>query len=97
MTAPDYPAARAAAPPARRCSEHGDERVDDWYWLRDRDDPDVIAYLEAENAYADAMLAPLAPLRDRIFDEISGRIQETDESAPVPYGPWEYTTRTVEG
>ncbi len=78
-------------------SIHGDDRVDDWYWLRDRDNPEVISYLEAENAYADAILAPLAPLRDRIFEEIKGRVQETDESAPVPWGAWEYTTRTVEG
>ena len=78
-------------------SLHGDERIDDWHWLRERDNPDVIAYLEAENAYADALLAPYDALRDRIFDEIRGRIQETDESAPVPNGPWEYTTRTVEG
>jgi oligopeptidase B len=78
-------------------SQHGDDRVDDWYWLRQRDDPEVIAYLEAENAYADAMLAPSADLRERIFQEIKGRVQETDESAPVPYGPWEYTSRTVEG
>ena len=76
---------------------HGDERVDDWYWLRERDNPEVIAYLEAENAYADAVLAPSRPLRDRIFAEIKARVQETDESAPVPDGPWEYTTRTVEG
>jgi oligopeptidase B len=76
---------------------HGDTRVDDWYWLRERDNPDVIAYLEAENAYADAMLVPFRELRDRIFEEIRGRIQETDESAAVPDGPWEYTTRTVEG
>ena len=76
---------------------HGDERVDDWYWLRDRDNPDVVAHLEAENAYADAMLAPTDALRDRIFDEIKGRVQETDESAPVRRGPWEYTSRTVEG
>jgi len=78
-------------------SIHGDERVDDWYWLRERDNPEVIAYLEAENTYADAVLAPLRELRDRIFDEIRSRIQETDESAPVPSGPWEYTTRTLEG
>jgi oligopeptidase B len=78
-------------------SIHGDDRVDDWYWLRERDDPAVIAYLEAENAYADAALAPLASRRDLIFDEIKSRIQETDESAPVAIGPWEYTTRTVEG
>ena len=76
---------------------HGDERVDDWYWLRDRDDPAVIAHLEAENAYAEAVLAPVAPLRDRIYEEIRGRVQETDESAPVPDGPWSYVTRTVEG
>jgi oligopeptidase B len=72
-------------------------RDDDWYWLRNRDDPEVIAYLEAENAYADAALTPLAPLRSRIFDEIKGRVQETDESAPVAEGAWEYTSRTVEG
>jgi oligopeptidase B len=91
-----------ATPPeaARRpqtLSMHGDDRVDDWYWLRERENPEVIAYLEAENSYADDLLAPLAPLRDRIFEEIKGRVQETDESAPVPWGPWEYTTRTVEG
>ena len=78
-------------------SIHGDDRVDDWYWLRERDNPDVVAHLEAENAYADAVLAPLRGLRDRIFDEIRNRIQETDESAPVPSGPWEYTSRTLEG
>jgi oligopeptidase B len=81
----------------RTLSIHGDDRVDDWYWLRERDNPDVVAHLEAENAYADAVLAPLRGLRDRIFDEIRNRIQETDESAPVPSGPWEYTTRTLEG
>jgi oligopeptidase B len=78
-------------------SIHGDDRVDDWYWLRDRDDPDVIAHLEAENAYAEAVLAPVADLRDRIYEEIRGRIQETDDSAPVPDGPWVYFTRTIEG
>ncbi|HEV2644057.1 MAG TPA: hypothetical protein VGT98_15200, partial [Candidatus Elarobacter sp.] len=92
----------ALTPPVARrdphvLREHADERVDDWYWLRNRDDPEVIAYLEAENAYADAMLAPLMPLRTRIFDEIKARVQETDESAPVPDGPWEYTSRTQEG
>jgi oligopeptidase B len=78
-------------------SLHGDVRADDWYWLRDRDDPAVITHLERENAYADAVLQPMAALRDRIFNEIRERVQETDESAPVPLGPWEYTSRTVEG
>src|SRR5689334_14810124 len=75
---------------------HGDKRVDDWYWLRERDDPAVLAYLEAENTYADALLAPEAALREQIFNEIKGRVQETDESAPVREGAWEYTSRTVE-
>jgi oligopeptidase B len=101
MPGPESPAARATPPRPRRVPHvlkaHGDERGDDWYWLRNRDDPDVIAYLEAENAYADAMLAPLLPLRDRIFDEIKARVQETDESAPVADGAWEYTSRTHEG
>jgi oligopeptidase B len=76
---------------------HGDRRVDDWHWLADRDDPEVVAHLEAENAYADALLAPLAPLRDRLFDEIRDRIVETDVSAPSRSGPWWYWSRTVEG
>ena len=76
---------------------HGDERVDDWYWLRDRDDPAVRAYLEAENVYAEAVLAPLSELRDRIFSEIRARVQETDDSAPVADGDWSYFSRTVEG
>jgi oligopeptidase B len=75
---------------------HGDERVDDWYWLRHRDDPEVIAYLEAENAYTDSMTAHTSDLQERVYDEIRGRIQETDESAPVPHGAYWYYTRTVE-
>jgi oligopeptidase B len=76
---------------------HGDERADEWYWLRDRDDPAVIAHLEAENAYTQAVLAPTRALQDRIYEEIRGRIEETDTTAPVPWGAWEYSTRTVEG
>jgi oligopeptidase B len=101
MPGPESTAARAVPPAARRVphvlTAHGDERHDDWYWLRNRDDPEVIAYLQAENAFADASLAPLAALRDRIFGEIKARVQETDESAPVADGPWEYTARTLEG
>jgi oligopeptidase B len=101
MPGPDSTAANATPPIARRVPHvlavHGDERHDDWYWLRDRDDPEVIAYLEAENRYADAQLAPLIPLRDRIFAEIKGRVQETDESAQVSEGAWEYTSRTLVG
>ena len=76
---------------------HGDERIDDWYWLRDRDDPEVLAYLRAENAYASAGLAHTDALQRTIFDEIKRRVVETDVSAPVRRGTHEYFTRTVEG
>jgi oligopeptidase B len=72
--------------------------VDDpWAWLADRDDPNTIAYLEAENAYADAWFAPHQPLVEELFAEIKSRIQETDLSAPVRNHGWWYVTRTEEG
>ncbi len=61
-------------------------RVDDWHWLRDRDDPAVIAYLEAENGYTDAMTAASAGLRERLYEQIKARIQEDDLSAPARHG-----------
>ncbi|HSO96455.1 MAG TPA: S9 family peptidase [Acidimicrobiia bacterium] len=77
---------------------HGDDvRVDDWYWLRDRDDPAVRSLLEAENDYLQVMLAPQAGLRDTVFDEITTRVVETDVSAPVRRGAFEYYTRTRAG
>ena len=78
-------------------SMHGDERVDDWAWLRDRDDPATIAYLEAENAYTDAVLAHTEALQERLFQEFKSRIQETDESPPVFHGGHWYSRRMVEG
>src|SRR5581483_6862775 len=76
---------------------HGDVRVDDWYWLRDRDDPAVVAHLEAENAYTEAVTARTRGLRDALYEEIVSRIEETDLSVPVRKGPWLYYSRTVEG
>ncbi|TMG67027.1 MAG: S9 family peptidase [Chloroflexi bacterium] len=76
---------------------HADRRVDPYYWLRDKENPEVIAYLEAENAYADAVMADTAELRDRLYREIVGRVQETDYSAPTFYKGWWSYTRTVEG
>ena len=76
---------------------HGDRRFDEYAWLRDRNDPAVIAHLDAENAYTDTVTAPLAGLRQRIYDEIAGRVQQSDETAPIPHGPWLYNARTVEG
>src|SRR3954463_4804202 len=76
---------------------HGDTRVDDWYWLRDRDDPEAIAYLQAENDWTEQATAHTAALQEKLFEEIKGRIQETDVSAPVGYGDWWYYTRSFEG
>ncbi|MFD1858754.1 S9 family peptidase [Aeromicrobium camelliae] len=76
---------------------HGDSVVDEYEWLRDKEDPATIAYLEAENAYAEQQTAHLAGLREQIFDEIKSRTQETDLSVPVRHGDWWYYTRTREG
>jgi oligopeptidase B len=76
---------------------HGDRREDDYHWLRNREDPDVTAYLEAENAYTEAVMAPTKALQERLYAEIVGRIQETDLSVAVPHGPYRYYSRSVEG
>ncbi|MGI9031627.1 MAG: S9 family peptidase, partial [Ilumatobacteraceae bacterium] len=70
---------------------------DPWAWLRQRDDPDTLTYLEAENRYSDTFFAEHADLVEAIFQEIKSRVQETDESVPVRNGPWWYVTRTIEG
>ena len=76
---------------------HGDRRVDDYFWLCDRSDPAVIEYLEAENAYAEAELAPFLPLANRLYQEMLGRIKETDVSVPYRHGEYLYYVRTEEG
>src|SRR5260370_32780648 len=62
---------------------HGDRRIDPYYWLRDRQNPEVIAYLQAENAYTAELMAGLRELEDKLYLEVVGRVQETDYSAPV--------------
>ena len=78
-------------------SAHGDDRVDPWFWLREREDPEVLAYLEAENTYTEEEAAPLAELRNGLFEEMKARIKETDMSVPTRRGPWWYYSRTEEG
>jgi oligopeptidase B len=91
----------ATPPTAKRVPEerrvHGETVVDEYAWLRDRDEPDVGAYLEGENAYLREVLAPTADLRQTVFDEIKARTQETDLTVPVRKGAWWYYGRTVEG
>ena len=76
---------------------HGITRTDEYAWLRGKDDPEVLAHLEAENAYTAALTASTVDLQESLFQEIKARIQETDLSVPVKKGPWAYVTRTVEG
>jgi oligopeptidase B len=76
---------------------HGETFVDDYAWLRDRDHPDTVAYLDAENAFGEARLEPLAALRSTLYDEMLGRIKETDLSVPVRRGAWWYYSRTEQG
>jgi oligopeptidase B len=75
----------------------GHDREDPWYWLRQRDDPQVRDYLEAENSFTDEVLAPLDDLRTTLFEEMKARILETDMSVPSRRGPWWYYGRTEEG
>ena len=76
---------------------HGEQREDPWFWLRVKSDPAVRTYLEAENAYAEAAMAHLAPLREQLYAEMLGRIKQTDLSVPYPMRGHLYYTRTIEG
>jgi oligopeptidase B len=76
---------------------HGITLVDDYAWLRQKENPDVTAYLEAENAYAEAAMAPQEALRGELYDEMLSHIQQTDVSVPYRDGAWWYYTRTEEG
>jgi oligopeptidase B len=76
---------------------HGDVRQDDYAWLREKDSPEVTAYLEAENAYADAILKPTEEFQAALYREMLARIKEDDQSVPYPYGGWLYYSRTETG
>jgi len=81
----------------KEMTEHGHVRNDPWYWLNDRENPEVIAYLNAENAYKDAVMADLKDVQEELFQEIKGRIKEKDESVPQFDNGYWYYYRFVEG
>ena len=94
--------AQAPTPPVARAvphemTIHGHTRSDEYYWLRQRENPEVIAYLEAENAYSEAMLAGSAALRDTLLAEMKGRIKKDDATAPYELNGYWYYIRFVEG
>ncbi len=76
---------------------HGHVRIDEYYWLKDRDNPEVLAYLRAENEYAAALRSHTRDLEQKLFEEIKGRIQQTDLSVPFKLGDYWYYTRYEEG
>src|SRR5260221_7242526 len=95
MPEPFAPPVAARKPKAM--TRFGDRRVDPYFWLRDKSDPAVVEYLNAENRYTEAVMKPLAGFRDTLYKEILGRIKETDESVPYRrHGYW-YYVREVEG
>lgn len=76
---------------------HGETVVDPYRWMQDRESEEVLAHLRAENSYTEGRLAHLAPLREKLFEEIRSRIQETDLSVPARKGNFWYLSRTEEG
>jgi oligopeptidase B len=87
----------AAVRPHEVRAPHGHVRVDPYYWLNQRDDPEVLAYLRAENAYTEAVMQHTTALQERLFAEIRGRIRETDMSVPFRRGDYWYYSRSEEG
>jgi oligopeptidase B len=76
---------------------HGDTRIDDYFWLKDKTNPEVIKYLEAENQYTTETTKKLQPLRDQLYKEMLGRIKQTDRAVPVRENGYWYYSRTEEG
>src|ERR1700752_5416202 len=80
-----------------RFEEHGHVRIDDYYWLRERDNPEVIAYLNAENEYAEKQMANTKVFEEKLFEEIKARFKQTDMSVPYKRDDYFYYTRYEEG
>ncbi len=76
---------------------HGETLVDDYFWLREKTNPAVMAHLQAENAYSDAVMKPTAPLQEKLYNEMLSHIKQTDVNVPYRWGNYFYYTRTEEG
>jgi oligopeptidase B len=99
--AADAPSDSSSPPIAKRVpkdvSVHGDKRIDDYFWLREKDKPEVLSYLRAENDYAQAWFKPMAGFTDRLYREMVARIQEDDEAVPYRRNGYWYSSRTAKG
>jgi oligopeptidase B len=97
-----HAASVAVAPPAAEKKPHvtvthGDSLLDNYFWMREKTNPEVVKYLETENAYADAVMDPTKPLQETLYNEMLGRIKETDENVPYRKGGYYYYSRTEQG
>lgn len=81
----------------KKLEKHGDVRIDNYYWLNDRENPDVIDYLNDENTYLDSMLSHTKDFQDSLFAEMKSRIKEDDSSVPYKYNGYWYITRYEKG
>ena len=99
LSADSVPAPAAEQRPFEVAAPHGATRQDEYYWLRDdlRSDRDMLAYLDAENTYADAVMTPLEGFKAALYEELIGRIKQDDSSVPYKYKDYWYYSRYEEG
>lgn len=95
--AAEVPTPPVAKKVAKELKAFGDTRQDPYFWMRHREDPAVLDYVKAENAYMEAVMKPMEPLVDKLYQEILSRIKQTDESLPYRQGNYFYYTKTEEG
>lgn len=97
LTQADYPAPPKALKKNQTFTNHSYTRTDDYFWLKDKNNPETIAYLKAENAYADTVMASTKDLQNKLFEEMKGRIKEDDQSVPFFDNGYYYYTRQEKG
>jgi oligopeptidase B len=97
LRASDAPVPPVAKKAPKASVLHGEKRVDDYFWLREKENPAVVSYLTAENSYTDAVMRPTEALQETLYKEMLGRIQQTDLSVPQKDGGYWYYNRTEEG
>jgi len=90
----DYPPPPAAPVIPDTLKEFGNTRIDNYFWLKDRSDPEVMAYLKAENAYCDTVMSHTRDLQDTLYLEMKGRIKEDDQTVPQLDNGYYYYDRT---
>jgi oligopeptidase B len=96
-SSPDTPRPPMTEKKTKTTKIHNDTMIDDYFWLREKSNPDVIAHLEAENAYADSLMKPTTGLQDKLYKEMVGHMKETDKTVPYQWGNYFYYTRTEQG